>query len=150
METFVVFNLAINVNGEWFLPFQQEKLLNIVRVPLVPHITRSGYKITSTKVLHDHYVVERNGLQYNIPIEAGNITNEIIPEEWVNRYILEERYRSDNIKDYILAAQKYLNIKITGGPSIAYFRRRSRKTKDLVGVNLNKDEIQKKQLQEDI
>lgn len=144
MGSFVVFNIAINVNNEWFLPFQQARLLGTINAPLVQHTTRSGFKIAASSVLHEHYIVERNNIEYHIPIEAATITSEEIPQEWVNRHILEQKYRSDNIRDYILAAKKYLNIEIKAGPDVAWWRKlRQRKPDIQVGKHLNKDEIQK-------
>lgn len=143
VDYFVTLVMGIMIDGEWFLPFQQLKLLDMEMRPMVDHITRSGFKLTSKTSSHLHYLVERNGINYFLPFESGYITNKKIPEEWVNRYILEERYRSDNITDYVKAAKKYLNIEIKAGPDIAWWRMiRAKIEKEIVGKNLDKDEVQ--------
>lgn len=145
MDYFVTLSIAIKVNGEWFLPFQQVKLIDMEQRPMVDHTTRSGFKILPTTVTHLHYLVEREGTQYYLPWESGYVTDKEIPEEWVNRYILEERSKSDNITDYIKAAKKYLNITIKSGPDIAWWRKiRPERKKDKVGDTLPKEQVQKK------
>lgn len=147
VDYFVTLSMSINVNGEWFLPFQQVRLIDIIQSPLVDHTTRSGFKIPELTVLHQHFLVERNNVQYMIPVEAGYVTDKKIPEEWVNRHMLEQRYRSDNIIDYVKAVRKFLNINMHGGADIAWWRKINRpKESQMVGKTLDKAEIQKEQL----
>lgn len=103
---------AINVDGKWFLPFEQYELIDRIQVPMVAHITRGGRKFLPTHHLHEHVVVQREEDVHTLPIDAGTITEYEIPKAYVNRHILNEKRRSDNITDYVKAAEEHLNIEI--------------------------------------
>ena len=112
MDLYVLINIPINVQNLWFLPFEQYPLVREEMSVIVPHRTRSGYPITSNKALHNHYVILRNEEEILIPEESGVVVDFLVPEEWKRREELWYKDGSDNIRDYIKAAAKYLNIEI--------------------------------------
>lgn len=130
MKLYLLLNMAINVDNLWFLPFQQYPLVREDFVPMVPHHTRGGYRITPTKVAHKHYVVLRDEKEIYLPEEVGVITDFLVPVEWVQRQKYFHSLRDDNIRDYIEAAAKYLNIEIHYRPQAAgWYRKLLTKTK---------------------
>ena len=123
MKIYFLFNTAININGKWFLPFEQYEVIDEVEMEMVNHTTRSGWPITAKKILQTHYTIERDGIEYNIPYQAGGLTDVKIPEEWSNRHKIWYDKNSDGIKDYIKAAQEYLNIEIRFRPETSNWYR---------------------------
>jgi hypothetical protein len=72
-----------------------------------------------------------------IPEESGVVVDFLVPEEWKRREELWYKDGSDNIRDYIKAAAKYLNIEIRYRPEAAGWYRKllqsNKKTKNEVG-----------------
>ena len=137
MDLYVLINIPINVQNLWFLPFEQYPLVREEMAAIVSHRTRSGYPITSNKALHNHYVILRNEEEILIPEESGVVIDFLVPEEWKRREELWYKDGSDNIRDYIKAAAKYLNIEIRYRPEAAGWYRKllqsNKKTKNEVG-----------------
>jgi hypothetical protein len=137
MDLYVLINIPINVQNLWFLPFEQYPLVREEMAAIVSHRTRSGYPITSNKALHNHYVVLRDEEEILIPEESGVVVDFLVPEEWKRREELWYKDGSDNIRDYIKAAAKYLNIEIRYRPEAAGWYRKllqsSKKAKEKVG-----------------
>ena len=137
MDLYVLINIPINVQNLWFLPFEQYPLVREEMAAIVSHRTRSGYPITSNKALHNHYVILRNEEEILIPEESGVVVDFLVPEEWKRREELWYKDGSDNIRDYIKAAAKYLNIEIRYRPEAAGWYRKllqgSKKAKEKVG-----------------
>ena len=137
MDLYVLINIPINVQNLWFLPFEQYPLVREEMAAIVSHRTRSGYPITSNKALHNHYVVLRDEKEILIPEETGVVVDFLVPEEWKRREELWYKDGSDNIRDYIKAAAKYLNIEIRYRPEAAGWYRKllqsNKKTKNEVG-----------------
>jgi hypothetical protein len=126
MTEYFTFNMAIKLQGKWFLPHQQYEIVGTEVIPLVSHQTRSGWPIPQEVSRSLHYNVLRDGDIYTVPQEAGAVLNFEIPQEFVNKYIYEENFYSDNITDYIKAAAKYLNIEIRFRPETAKWYRDSK------------------------
>lgn len=144
MSLFLTLNVAVNIADRWFLPFQQYPFLREEMAEVVPHATRSGFKLVDHGGFHPHYVVLRDGLEFYLPIEAGTITDKKVPVEYVDRHRFWHSLGDDKIRDYVKAAKDYLNIEITYGPDYAGWYRRlregseSRREKDNVGDVLPK------------
>ncbi len=126
MKEYFTFNMAIKLQGEWFLPHQQCEVIGTQKIPLVTHQTRNGWPIIKEQTRSLHYEVLRDGQTYVVPKEAGVVLDFEIPEEFVNKYIYEERFYSDNITDYIKAAAEYLNVEIRFRPETARWYRKSK------------------------
>lgn len=124
MTFYVLINIPINVQNLWFLPFEQYELVREEMAKLVAHRTRSGYPIESKKTLHNHYVVLRDKQEIMIPEESGVVVDFLVPPEFVRREELWYNDGSDNIRDYIKAAAKYLNIEIRYRPEAAGWYRK--------------------------
>jgi hypothetical protein len=79
----------------------------------------------------------RNEEEILIPEESGVVVDFLVPEEWKRREELWYKDGSDNIRDYIKAAAKYLNIEIRYRPEAAGWYRKllqgSKKAKEKVG-----------------
>lgn len=137
MDLYVLINIPVNVQNLWFLPFEQYPLVREEMSVIVPHRTRSGYPITSKKELHNHYVILRDEKEILIPEESGVVVDFLVPEELKRREELWYKDGSDNIRDYIKAAAKYLNIEIRYRPEAAGWYRKllqsNKKTKNEVG-----------------
>ena len=115
-DLYVILSMAIQVQNQWFLPFQQYKFLREELIPIVPHVTRSNWPIRPNFVLHNHFVFEKEGVEYTVPEEAGVIVDFKVPEEWVDRHQIWYEAITDGITDYIKAAAKYLNIEVRFRP----------------------------------
>ena len=116
MELYFIFNIAINVQNQWFLPFQQYKFLREELIPMVDHQTRSNWPIRSKYALHKHIVFEKDGIEYKVPVEAGVVVDFVVPEEYADRHKIWYDAITDGITDYIKAAAEYLNIEIRYRP----------------------------------
>ncbi len=127
MTEYFTFNMAIRLQGEWFLPHQQCEITGTQMIPLVNHQTRNGWLIPQVMSRSLHYDVVRDGQTYTVPTEAGVVLDFEIPEEFVNKYLYEERFYSDNIRDYIKAAAEYLNIEVRFRPETSKWYRDSKK-----------------------
>jgi hypothetical protein len=126
MKKYFLFNIAINIDNKWFLPFEQYELIGETVIPLVFHITRSGYMLEKEGSAQLHYIIKKDDQEHIIPSSAGVITDIVIPKEWVNRNRLWFEKTTDNIRDYIKAAAEYLNIEIRYRPETSAWYRESK------------------------
>ncbi len=148
MNEYFTFNMAIKLQGAWFLPHQQYDVVGTEVIPLVSHQTRSGWPIPQEVSRSLHYNIERDGQMYTVPEEAGVVLDFKIPEEFVNKYIYEERFYSDNITDYIKAAADFLNIEIRFRPETSKWYRESRQ-KEKQGVPIKPFKVGVKSIDSD-
>ena len=116
-------NMPILIQGRWFLTHEQFGVLEEKMIPLVDHELRWRDRLPVVAQKELHYVVTNSPQEYEVPARAGAIVNVKYPEEWINKYLFEERMYSDNITDYIKAAWEYLNIKIEHRPQFAWWYR---------------------------
>ncbi len=123
MKEYFTLNIAIEVAGEWFLPFEQYEIKGFIMMPLVHHRTREGYTLRQKTVEENHFVVKKNEKTIAVPARAGAVVNFEIPEEFVNRHQYLYDLKTDGITDYIKAAAKYLNIQIRFRPESAKWYR---------------------------
>lgn len=131
---YLLLNTAINVQNKWFLPFEQYEFVREEMMPLVPHITRSGYSMPKDAAEQKHYVVKHEEQEYTLPADVGVITEVEIPKEWSNRNRLWYEKTTDNITDYIKAAAEYLNIEIRFRPETASWYRDNIRANDPVKI----------------
>jgi len=126
MTKYVLFNGAISVDNTWFVPFEQCELIEERTIPLVAHTTRSGYMLEKEGSMQLHYVVRKNDKEYIVPASSGVVTDVLIPKEWMNRHRLWYEKSTCNTRDFIKAAEKYLNIEIRYRPETsAWYRKES-------------------------
>lgn len=109
MSNIVLFTYTIEVNGKYFLRHEQYAFTGTImkEVDCITCTAKNKYRVQK------HYVIEHEGVTYEVPEDAVVEYAETYPPEYVDKANMIYTEFSDNIADYKKEIKKLLGLDTT-------------------------------------